>query len=206
MEVENKENKETAKPETLEVDIPGGSRVKLPYDEAKRIIEMRDKYENLLKDQGERSKRQEEYKKKAEDAERRAQMAEAVKTGALEEAERIASSKIEDKLNRLKNGLIKREIKAALVSHPEFLPDAADDALNLILATVQGEYGDDDSVKLGGKDVKTAVDEFVKSKPIFRKAAGGVTKKRDEPTGEKKPQNGKSISELLAERMTKIKG
>ena len=177
MTLENENNptdqKVVNKPETIEVDIFGVS-LPLPLDKAKELISKRDERTSVFKDLSEKVRK---YETDLSDTKKRLDMAEKVKAGAFEEAEKIANSKLEEKIGKYKSKVIDSEVITALKSNPEFLdsPEVMKDVLKLIKAEHTFELTDDDSVKAGEKDVRTVVNEFLKDRPAYRKAVKSET-------------------------------
>jgi hypothetical protein len=81
----------------------------------------------------------------------------------IESVRTQVSQEYVDKINQYENKLFKGEIKSLLAT-AGVLPTALDDAVNLAMSGVKATL-DGEKIKLGDKDAKDAIDEFVKSRP-----------------------------------------
>jgi hypothetical protein len=189
---------ETPAPEvTLKVDVYG-EEIELPMSRAKAIIAKRDEKSKLF---NEVSLKMKEYETKAQENARKAQALEAARSGDIQAAEAAFNQKLEEKVSKFRSKIVEGEIRSALSNHEDFLGgDVTADVIKLLKAEHNFDLGDDDVVKVGDKDVKTIVKEFLDSRPAFRKASKGDGKNRAVPTVKTPPKVanlGSAIKKLI---------
>lgn len=154
-------------PPDMEVDIDGIT-VKVPYEQGKKMIEKRQEKHKLFKEISEKATT---YEKELNETRKKLEFESAAKKGAYEEARQLALRETSEKLQKLQSAIIHKELKATLVSHPDFIGgDTTDDALKLL-----GDAGftlndNDEVVSKDGKAVKDVVNDFISAKPLFKKA------------------------------------
>ena len=190
----NEENK------TISVDMWGVS-VDLPLDKAKALIEKRDSRSKVFNEINTKVK---EYETKLTEATRKAQALEAARNGAVAEAEALFNQKLDEKLNKFKSKVVDGELKSALTSHPEFLnsEETIQDALSLIKAQNALDLDDDNNITAAGKDIKTIVNEFISSRPAFKKVGKGNTNSA-RPAAINAPRSKPTLSQGLEKFLNK---
>jgi hypothetical protein len=164
---ESNQNITTNIPSDMEVDIDGIT-VKVPYEQGKRMIEKRQEKHKLFKEISEKAT---SYEKELNETRKKLEFESAAKKGAYEEARQLALRETSEKLQKLQNAIISKELKATLVAHNDFIGgDATSDALQLLGATGFALNDQDEVVSKDGKPVKDVVSDFINSKPLFKKA------------------------------------
>lgn len=145
-----------------------GVPIKLPLETAKQLIEKRDQRSSAFKDLSDKVK---EYETKVQDTTRKLQAAEAAKNGQLSEAEALFNQKLTDTVSKYKSKVIKGEIVDALTRNEKFLDSDStrNDAIALIMSQHDFALADDDTIKVGDKNVKDIVNEFIDSREAFQR-------------------------------------
>lgn len=152
----------------IEVDVFGIS-VPLEADIAKQLIEKRDNRLSVFKDLDAKVKA---YEAEKEDLSRRLAMSEKVKAGSLAEAEQIASQKVNDKLSKLTQAIVLKEIKSELVRNQDFIGTdvAISDTITLIKDRVKYNDETGEVVSTDGKPIKDFLTEFLSTRDNLKKA------------------------------------
>ena len=168
------EKVEAKKDELLPIEILPGKWVHATVEVAKDLIAHRQKEKVDSKD----VKQLQEAVKKAESekasALERIKLVELAKSQSIDELKLEASREYREKLNKVEERIIMKEIEASLLSQEDFLASAKQDAIKLI----RGEFKfnlDENMEKVvteSGKDLNELVKEWVEKKDIFRKAKG----------------------------------
>jgi hypothetical protein len=160
------EQTQTTPKEMMEVDIDGIS-VKVEYEVGKKMIEKRQEKHKLFKEISEKAT---QYEKELSETRKKLEFETAAKRGLFAEAEALAQKGVTEKLNKLQNAIIQKELKSELISNPEFIgSEAIEDALKLLGSDFQIDETNE-VVSKDGKKAKDVVSEFVKAKANFRKA------------------------------------
>jgi antitoxin component of MazEF toxin-antitoxin module len=159
--------------ETIKTDI-FGIELDLPVEVAKKLIAKRDERTSVFKDLNQKVQ---VYEKEKSELAKRLEMAEKVKAGAFEEAEKIASQKAEEKLSKFRNKVVDSEITNAFLQHPEFLgKDVLEDAIKLLKMDKSFDLNEEDNtIKSGDKTVEDTVRNWLQGKPAFRKVASATS-------------------------------
>ena len=162
-------NKET---ETIAVDI-FGTTVNLPINQAKAVIEKR---QSQSKGYNELKAKLDAYEVEKQTLQTKLQAAELAKQGNLEEAENLFNQKLNDKVSKYHNKIVTNELKAELLSNPEFLGGDAltKDAIDLITTKYKFDLAEDDSILSDGKTTKQIVSDFLKERDAYRKVSKGT--------------------------------
>lgn len=168
----------------VDVDLPGNVSVKLPRDQADKVIAGRQASKAELADLNTRygalSAEKTAAETKATEAQRAREHAEAVKNGEVDKAREIASKAGNEKLAKLGNRARDREIEALVRSVAGVVPEAVADIVaqlkgscnfNLDLETLEvmdagGKPRLGDDGKPMGADAYIA--DFLKDRPYFR--------------------------------------
>lgn len=171
-----KEEQQITQPELMDVDIDGIT-IKVPVDQAKKMIEKRQEKHQLFKEISDKAKK---YENELAETKRLSEAQKAALEGRLAESEQLFSKKSEEKLANIQKHLINREIESVLLSDDAFIKDSKEDAIKLLKSDMEFKLSDDGiSIMAGDKPAKDAIAEWIKSKPLFRKATG------TQPTGGK---------------------
>lgn len=145
------------KPETkITIDFPSGKSYSVDMELGKELVAIRDE----LKKSKATFKASEAEKQAAI---QKSTLLEAMKNQDIEAVKAQVSQEYVDKINQYESKIFRGEVKSLLAT-AGVLPTALDDAVNLAMSGVKATL-EGDKIKLGDKDAKDAVDEFVKSRP-----------------------------------------
>ncbi len=171
-------SKEQKSPDKISVDLAPGISVELDTETARKVIEHRNAKSKGYKELETRLKEVEASKKSAED---RAKLIELAKSQDYDALKMEASKEYASKLEKIQNQVVSKELETALLSNEDFIKESKEDALKLLRGDFQFQVNDegDKVVSKDGKNATEVVQEWLKTKDIFRKAKG-VT-----PTGAK---------------------
>lgn len=171
-------SKEQKSPDKISFDICPGVSVDLDTESARKAIEHRNKKSEGYKQIESRLNEVEKAKKVAED---RAKLIELARTQDFDALKVEASKEYASKLEKIQNQVVSKELESALLSNEDFIKESKEDALKLLRGDFQFQVNDegDKVVSKDGKNATEVVQEWLKTKDIFRKAKG-VT-----PTGAK---------------------
>lgn len=163
---------QVAKEELLDVDIYG-TTIPLPVSKAREIIKLRDSRHAVFKDLDSKVK---EYETKLADTSRQAEAQKKALEGRLAEAETLFSAKANERLSKIHDRIINKEIEATLLEDESFLKESLEDAKKLLKAdhSFALDESGDNIVDATGKVAKEVVSEWLKAKPIFRKAVAST--------------------------------
>jgi hypothetical protein len=156
------------KPDLIKVDVYG-EEILLPVDQAKSIIAKRDQRHSVFKDLDTKVK---EYETKLTETTRTAAAQKAALEGKLAEAESLFSQKANEKLEKINNRIVLKEIESALLADESFIKESKDDALKLLKSDYKFKL-DEEGEKVitdDGRNATDVVKEWLKSKSIFKKA------------------------------------
>jgi hypothetical protein len=169
MDIENKEPEQKPEDKKIQVDLAPGVSIELPYEAAKKVIEKRDTLTKGYKELEVRLKDIETAKQKAEE---RAKLAELSKAGDMEALKAEASREYRERVDKIQNRIVSKEIETALLADESFLKDSLPDALKLLKADFQFSVDEagEKVVTADGKAVGDVVKEWLGSKKIFQKA------------------------------------
>lgn len=145
------------KPETkITIDFPSGKSYSVDMELGKELVAIRDE----LKKSKATFKASEAEKQAAI---QKSTLLEAMKNQDIESVKAQVSQEYVDKINQYESKIFRGEVKSLLAT-AGVLPTALDDAVNLAMSGVKATL-DGDTIKLGDKVAKDAIDEFVKSRP-----------------------------------------
>lgn len=164
------EPKHEAKSETIDTDVFGVT-IPLPVAIAKEIIAKRDERHKVFKDLDGKVK---EYETKLSDAQRQAQAQKATLEGKLAEAESIYSQKANERLAKIHDRIVNKELESVLLADDLFIKESLSDAVKLLKAdqSFALDEAGEKIVTKDGKDATEVIKDWIKNKPIFRKATG----------------------------------
>jgi hypothetical protein len=168
---------ETKAPEatTINVDLNGKS-YNVSLDLGKDLIAFRDELKKLKND---KAKTEVEIKSEKQ----KSALLEAMKNSDIESVKSQVAQEYLEKINQYESKIFKGEIKSLLAT-AGVLPSALDDAVNLAMSggkvTLEG-----DTIKLGDKVAKDAIDEFIKTRPHLVAVQANAGKKLTTPVAPK---------------------
>ncbi len=180
---------ETAPPTDMEVDLPGGDKIKLPNDVAKRVIQARDALKNEVRQHAERAGALEAEKAaaaaRATRAEEQALMEAAAKKGEIDQVRAIAERSGRERLDRVSNRMVDVALSGEIAKIDGVVRDASaqadlrallrgscrydveTDTLTVVDAAGKPQLGSDGRPL----SVDTFIRQAVDSRPHFKSAA-----------------------------------
>jgi hypothetical protein len=188
---------------TIPVDIYGET-IELPLSKAKAIIAKRDEKTQGYKQLQEKvTKAEAQAKQEAE----RASLLEAMKKSSVEEVEAMASKKYVEKLEKIQNQVVNKELESSLLSNDEFIKESLPDAIKLLKGDFDFQVNEegDKVVTKDGKEVKEVVRDWVLKKEIFRRAKG-ATSTGAKTQGKTQVKQERNLNEGLAKGLGKLLG
>ena len=132
------ENKpENQKNDVIEVEVYGVA-VKLPVEDARKLVEKRDKNSAGYKELSDKLK---SYEQEKNELARKLEFETRAKAGAYAEAENIVAEKYKGQISKYHQKVIETDIKNVLSTIPEYLNDDRSDCTDmLIMIAVYEDY------------------------------------------------------------------
>jgi prefoldin subunit 5 len=162
----------TPSKEKMIVEIDEGLKVEMSVEDAKKYIERKDKRSKNYKELSEKVTKAEQEKANALE---RARLVELSKEQKFDELRNELTKATSEKLSKVSQRIIKKELESALLNSDDFIKELKDDAVQLL--HLNHSFVLDENmekvVSSDGKEVVEVVKEWLAKKDAFKRAKTG---------------------------------